>query len=123
MIDDYTRILEAAAELEDQAAADEIVKKLVKHMQSAGHMNMLQDIARELRKIAARREAKQPHVEAASTKEASHALHEAAKEGIVAKKAHINQSLIRGWRARSDGTLLDRSAKQALVQIYKNAIT
>lgn len=119
MIDTYTRLLEATAELEDKAAADAAVTKLIMHLKSAGRMSMLPRIARELKKVAARRQALAPRVEVAREKDAHEALTEAAKEGIVAKHADVNPSLIRGWRAQSHGTLIDRSAKRALVKIYQ----
>ncbi len=37
-------------------------------------------------------------------------------------EAVINKSLIRGWRVRLGGTLIDHSAKQTLVQIYQTII-
>lgn len=119
MIDTYTRLLEATAELEDKEASDKAVTKLILHLKSAGRMKMLPQIARELRKIATRRHALRPHVEVAHGKEAVAALAAAAKEGIVAHEATINNALIHGWRARSGGILIDRSAKRALLHIYQ----
>ncbi len=119
MIDDYTRLLEAAAGLEDKAAADAAVTKLIMHLKSAGRMKMLQVIARELRKVAARSAALRPVVEVAHAKESASALREAAHEGIVAQHAEVNHSLIRGWRAQKAGVLIDRSAKSALLHIYQ----
>ena len=119
MIDTYTRLLEAVAETEDEAVADVAVKKLIMHLKSSGRMNMLPKIARELHKVAARRVALSPRVEVASQKEAASALVAAAAEGIVAKHAEVNPSLIRGWRAQAGGKLVDHSAKRALTQIYQ----
>ncbi|MHB1770071.1 MAG: hypothetical protein ACYCPH_03280, partial [Minisyncoccota bacterium] len=70
MIDNYTRLLETAAELEDARAADIAVGKLILHLKSMGRMKMLPEIAHELRKIAARRLALRPRVETAHQKEA-----------------------------------------------------
>lgn len=122
MIDTYTRLLEAVAETEDKATADAAVTKLIMHLQSAGRMNMLPQIARELRKIAARRHALRARVEVASLKEAPAALVAAAALGISASHALVNPSLIRGWRAQEDGRLIDCSAKHALTQIYQKVI-
>jgi F0F1-type ATP synthase delta subunit len=119
MIDTYTRLLEATAELEDKEASDKAVTKLILHLKSAGRMKMLPQIARELRKIATRRHALRPHVEVAHGKEAIAALAVAAKEGIVAHEATINNQLIHGWRARSGDKLIDRTAKRALLHIYQ----
>lgn len=120
MIDTYTRLLEAVAEIEDDAAADAAVTKLVVHLKSAGRMNMLPKIARELRRVASRRFALRPRIEVASEKESPVALAAAAALGITARHAVVNPSLIRGWRAQSEGKLIDRSAKQALLHIYQN---
>lgn len=119
MIDTYTRLLEATAELEDKAAADAAVTKLVIHLKSMGRMNMLPKIAGELRRVAARRVALRPRVEVAHESEAARALHAAAREGITAKHARVNPSLIRGWRAQGGGKLIDHSAKRALIEIYQ----
>lgn len=119
MIDTYTRLLEASAELEDKEMSDKAITKLIVHLKSAGRMKMLPQIARELRKIAMRRHTLRPHVEVAHGKEALAALAAAAKEGIVAHEATINNQLIHGWRARSGDKLIDRSAKRALLHIYQ----
>jgi F0F1-type ATP synthase delta subunit len=119
MVDEYTRLLEAVAELDDKTAADTAVSKLILHLKSSGRMKMLPQIMRELRKVAARRDAHKPVVEVASDRESARALESAAQEGITAPKAQINPSLIRGWRARSGDKLVDRSAKGALISIYQ----
>lgn len=119
MLDNYTRLLEAVAETEDKEVADAAVTKLIMHMQHSGHVNMLPEIAHELRKIAARRQALAPRVEVAHEKDSVEALRAANELGINATKAQVNHSLIRGWRARADGKLIDRSAKNALIQIYQ----
>ena len=121
MIDDYTRLLEATAELGDKAASDAAITKLILHLKSAGRMKMLPAIARELRKVAARRHALRPYVEVAHQKEEAAALRAAAELGIVARHATVNHALIHGWRAREGGRLIDRSAKRSLLHIYQNA--
>ena len=122
MIDNYTRLLEATAELEDKTAADAAVTKLIVHLKSAGRMNMLPKIAGELRRVAARRAALRPRVEVAHERDAVHALGAAAALGISAHKAKVNPALIGGWRAQGGGKLIDHSVKRALVQIYKNIV-
>ena len=122
MMDDYTRLLEATAELEDKTAADAAVTKLIVHLKSVGRMKMLPQIASELRKVAARRKALEPKVEVAHAHEAAHALREAETFGIRARHAKVNHALVHGWRAQEAGKLVDRSAKHALVSLYKNII-
>jgi len=119
MIDTYTRLLEATAELDDKAAA---VSKLIMHLKSMGRMNMLPKIVSELRRVAARRSALRPRVEVAHGSDEAEALKEAAVLGIHAEHANVNPSLIRGWRAYGAGRLVDRSAKHALIQIYQKGI-
>lgn len=120
MIDTYARLLESIAEIEDKAAADAAVTRLIVHLESTERKNMLPRIMRELRKIAARRLALVPRVEVAHEADAPAALAAAAQEGIKAKKAIVNPTLIRGWRAIGNGKLVDRSAKRALISIYQN---
>ena len=119
MIDTYTRLLEAVAETEDKQVADTTVTRLIAHLKSSGRMNMLSKIVRELRKLAARRQALYPRVEVAHKNDSATALHAAATFGIIAEHAQVNSSLVRGWRAQGGGKLIDRSAKSALVQIYQ----
>lgn len=120
MKDDYTRLLEVAAESENAAVADAAVSKLIAHLKSAGRLKMLPQIARKLRMVAGKRKALEPVLEVAHQSEAATALEAARAAGIDAKHAHVNHALIRGWRARAHGLLVDRSAKQALVTLYKN---
>lgn len=122
MIDTYTRLLEAVAELEDKKASDAALTKLITHLKSAGRMKMLPQIARELKKVAGRRFSLQPFLEVAHKKEMSTALKEAKKEGINVSQGVVNPSLINGWRARGNGKLVDRSAKAALLRIYQNSV-
>lgn len=119
MKDTYARLLEAVAETGDPAVADAAVTKLIAHLKSTGRMNTLPKIAHELRTVAARRHLLRARVEVAHVQEAEAALRTAAEYGIRAEKAEINPSLISGWRAHGCGTLIDRSAKNALIQIYQ----
>lgn len=123
MIDTYTRLLQRVAELEDKEAVDAAVTKLIMHLKSMGRMNMIPKIARELRKIVARRRAIAPRVEVSRESESAAALRAATALGIVATRAQVNPSLIRGWRAQGGGLLIDRSAKHALAHIYQQVTT
>jgi F0F1-type ATP synthase delta subunit len=104
----------------DGADQKKLVTQLTKHLEATGRTKLLSGILRELRVLAARNAKLAPSVEVASEKEAAKALAEAKKAGIDAAKAHVNHSLITGWRARSGGTLIDRSAKRSLVDLYRN---
>lgn len=101
--------------------ADEtvLVEGLVAHLKRDGRMKLLPGIVRELKALQARTEKLAPSVEVASETESRDALEKARALGIDATSATVNPSLIKGWRARSGGTLVDRSAKQALVDLYQ----
>ena len=120
MLDAYTRVLESAASVAEEAQVDALISKLVEHLAATGRTKLLPQIHAELKKIAARRLALAPVVEVASEKEAAAALRAAAASGIVAKHARVNPALVKGWRARGHGMLVDRSAKRALVEMYRN---
>lgn len=119
MIDGYSRFLEMLASTEDPVLADSAVEKLIVHLKSAGRTGLLPKLLRELKRTAARREALSPQVEVAHLKDAEAALRAAAKAGIVASRAKVNHTLVSGWRAQSDGLLVDHSGKQALIDIYQ----
>ena len=123
MIDEYTRLLEIASESNDERVQHEAVDKLVLHLKSMGRVKLLSGIAQRLRIVQARKERMAPRVEVAHAGESAVALAEAAKEGIVVKHAHVNDSLIKGFRAREGGKLVDRSAKRALIDLYQNLTT
>jgi F0F1-type ATP synthase delta subunit len=123
MRDDYTRLLEVAAESKDDAVAKDAVVKLVHHLRSVGRLKQLPSIAKELRRIQARRKALMPKVEVADEKDALRALAAAEKVGIKVGRATVNTSLISGWRLMGGGQLVDRSGKRALVDIYKKVIS
>ncbi len=115
----YIRLLEAAAALEDRAVADTIVTKFVAHLKSIGRIKMLPEILRELQRVETQRHTLRPIVEVAHENESEFARSAAAHEGIIAQKVTVNPSLIRGWRAQSGGTLIDRSAKNVLLHMYQ----
>jgi F0F1-type ATP synthase delta subunit len=102
------------------ADAKKLVADLMKHLAASGRMKLLPGILRQMNIIEARRTKLAPIVEVASEKESAHALKEAAANGITATKAQVNHALIKGWRVRSGGNLIDRSAKRGLIDIYRN---
>lgn len=96
-----------------------LVEGLMRHLKEEGRTKLLPGILRELKRLHARNRKLAPSVEVASEAEAEGALAHARLEGVEAATAHVNPSLIRGWRARSGGRLIDRSAKKALVDLYQ----
>ena len=118
MIDNYSRLLEVAAELGNKEVSDAAVTKLIVHLNSVGRIMMLPKIARELRKISAKRHFRLPCVEVSCEEESTDAIGAAEQEGIVVQSIIVNPDLIRGWRAQKNGILIDRSAKQSLLHMY-----
>jgi len=92
------------------------------HLKRTGRLKLLPQILRELKVREARSKTVGAIVEVAHAGESAHALAEAAKHGITAEHARVNASLIKGFRARGGGVLLDRSAKHALIDIYQNIV-
>jgi F0F1-type ATP synthase delta subunit len=105
------------------ANAKKLAAQLSAHLAASGRSKLLPGILRELRILAARRAKLEPALEVASQAEADEALREAKKEGIIATKTRVNHDLIKGWRARSGGTLIDRSAKRSLIDLYRSVTT
>lgn len=120
MEDEYTRIFTILAESDDASAKEETLRRLFVHLKSTGRIKLLPGILKKLTAIEARRLTQAPQVEVAHAGESRMALAEAAREGIVASHARVNESLIKGFRARADGKLVDRSAKRALIDLYQN---
>lgn len=92
---------------------------LVAHLKESGRMKLLPGILAELKASAARNASVADSVEVAHESDAHAALAAAKAEGITASKAHVNHTLLSGWRARSKGTLVDRSGKRALIDLYR----
>ncbi len=111
---------QALAESITQGADEKVLADgLIKHLKAEGRSKLLPGILRELKRLDERAQKLAPSVEVASESESKEALREAAEAGITAPHATVNPSLIRGWRARAGGTLIDRSAKRALVDLYQ----
>ncbi|MDB5237336.1 MAG: hypothetical protein JWL88_438 [Parcubacteria group bacterium] len=97
----------------------DVMDQLFAHLKATGRMKLLPGIARELQKAQMLARSTDALVEVAHAGESAGALAEAAKLGITAEHAHVNPSLIRGWRARQGSTLIDRSGKRALIDLYR----
>lgn len=97
----------------------QLVASLVAHLTARGRMKLLPGILRELKRLELRAHAQDARIEAATEAELAGAINAAKEAGIVAEAATINPELIRGWRARSGGTLVDRSGKRVLIDLYR----
>jgi F0F1-type ATP synthase delta subunit len=100
------------------ASADELVKKLVAHLEETGRSKLLPHILREFRRIEAREASFGELLEVASESEKEAAVAEARSQGITAE-ATITPDLVSGWRARKGSRLLDNSGKRALIDLYR----
>jgi hypothetical protein len=119
MVKDYAQALYTAAGREG-ADAKVLVQNLATSLEKKGNIKLLPLILRELKHIEARALKLAPSVEVASAGESAHALKGAAAHGIHAEHAHVNHSLIKGWRALGKNMLVDHSAKRSLIELYQS---
>ena len=112
----YAKALHALGTTTD---AKKLVSELMAHLKTSGRTKLLPGILRELKTLEARSLKTAPTLEVASKDEVASALAEAKKEGIEVTSAHVNHALIQGWRARSGSTLIDKSAKRGLIDLYR----
>jgi F0F1-type ATP synthase delta subunit len=96
-----------------------IADSLVAHLKSRGRLKLLPGILNELKASEARHKTSDARVEVASEKESAAALRAAKEAGIDVAQAHVNHSLLHGWRAQTKGMLIDRSGKRALLDLYR----
>jgi F0F1-type ATP synthase delta subunit len=99
--------------------AKKVVAALVAQLKTSGRTKLLPGIVRELKVLEARREKSALTLEVASEKESAAALAAAHAAGIEVTKAHVNHALIKGWRVRGGGLLIDKSAKRSLIDLYR----
>lgn len=99
-----------------------IVDKLLEHLRNTGRLKLLPGILRELKVRAKSVATEKPFLEVALEKDRQEALRRACDMGLSEPDVSINTELIRGWRIRSAGTLMDRSAKHALINLYQTLI-
>lgn len=103
-----------------EGASDEsVVTGLIRNLKETGRMKLLSGILRELKRLEARAAKTAPTLELASEKDRAAAEAVLAAAGVTPRETIVNPSLIRGWRARANGVLMDRSAKRALIDIYQ----
>lgn len=119
MEDKYVRLLE---NVEEKDAA-EAVNVLVAHLKGVGRMKLLPRILTKLKQRMGEKKSSRPYVEVASEKELPLIQSELQTLGLHSSDVIVNPDLVSGWRIRNNGTLIDRSGKSALVNIYKNVIT
>ncbi len=113
---------DALRRLASRKGADEgkLVSNLIAHLAQTGRMKLLPAILRDLKTKEQQHKAISDSVEVAKASDEKKALAAAKEAGIDAKEASVNPSLLSGWRARSGGTLVDRSGKRQLIELYRN---
>jgi F0F1-type ATP synthase delta subunit len=98
---------------------EDVVKKLLAHLRESGRMKLLPQLLRELETQAKRKQGREPMLEVASESE----VKAAEKEAGTDVKASVNPDLISGWRLTTADTLIDRSGKRALIDLYRKVTT
>lgn len=115
---------QALAHLLEQADTneEEVVENLIKHLRSRGRLKLLGGIVRELKKARMQERKKEPCVEIA--REESRKAAQAAVEelGVSTYAVTLNPTLVRGWRVRAQGHLVDQTTKRALIELYRTII-
>ncbi len=96
-----------------------LVDGFMRHLKEEGRMKLLPGVLRELKTIQSQTDRLSPSLEIADERDRAAAIASAKEAGIDARDVTVNPSLIKGWRARSGSVLVDRSAKQALVDLYQ----
>lgn len=99
---------------------EKVVQNLVARLKERGRMKLLPGILRELQTLKARSQAIAPTLTIASEAERDTALQQVQALGFEAEQVVVDPKLIRGWRATAKGTLIDRSGKRALIDLYRN---
>lgn len=96
-----------------------LIDGFMKHLKEEGRMKILPGVLRELKALSAKNAKLGSSLEVASEGERAGAIAAARAAGIETDSVTVNPDLIKGWRARNGGVLVDRSAKQALVDLYQ----
>ena len=99
-----------------------LVSNLMKHLRERGREKLLPGILRELKVLKEQEKYQKGVVEVARESEKTSAKEAAKSAGIITDDIRINPSLIRGWRARSGSTLVDRLAKRSIIDLYERII-
>lgn len=118
----YKVYAKAIARIEERGTltGSALGEKLIAYLRAHGREKLLPKILTELRAGEAKQKIRRPLVEVASEKEKHEALRLAKDAGIDATDARVNHALIRGWRAKGNGALVDASAKRSLLELYRN---
>ena len=121
MPETYAQALVSLVQCGD-VTVEEGVKNLSDSLRKTGKLKLLPAILTALRKYEYRTERSGSVIEVALQADAGVAKTEAGLAGITTERVIVNPSLIRGWRARGAGKLIDKSGKRFLVEVFNRSI-
>lgn len=98
---------------------DVLMRTLSEHLRSRGRLKLLPRILRELKRLHARRSRSKDRIEIAGEQYRSEAIDTARSLGMAAEPV-IVPDLVSGWRAFGKGSMIDRSGKRALLDLYRS---
>lgn len=99
--------------------ADTLSRLLTKHLEHTGRLKLLPRILKELTRLEANAARTRDRIEIASEVDRADALETARSLGIIAEPTLVPE-LASGWRAYGKGSLIDRSGKRALLDLYRS---
>lgn len=102
--------------------SEQLFAKLEAHLDTVGRTKLLPHIYRELHKLETAEERQKESIEIAREADRNSATVELTSLGIVGEPV-VNPSLITGWRAKGNGSLIDHSGKRALLDLYQQITT
>lgn len=105
-----------------ESGKEQSAESLIAHLKRTGRLKLLPRILRAYKEEIERRGEKSVSVEIASSADEAEALKEAKAHGIDAPKTVVNKNLLKGFRVRTQGKLIDRSAKRSLIDLYYNIV-
>ncbi len=101
---------------------EEAVSNLSGSLRKTGKLKLLPAILAALKKYEYQVQRSSDVLEVANDATITIAKQEAAAAGINADHILINDSLIQGWRARSNGKLIDKSGKKFLIDVFSRSV-
>jgi F0F1-type ATP synthase delta subunit len=113
---------QALAHMSEQEDSNSLVlfEKLIEHLKRTGRMKLLPLIHSELTKQEQYKKRKHMTIEFTSEKSRDEAQKYSEQHIKVPYTLVHNEALISGWRAYTEGFLIDHSGKGALTQIYRS---
>lgn len=102
---------------------DVLVENLIKNLRSRGREKLLPSIVRELKKIRMQERKKEPCVEIAREEDREKVRAGVDELGVSTYSVTVNPTLVRGWRVRAQGRLIDNTTKKALIELYRVIIS